>query len=135
MNKDKDVAEVKSVFQEYEAALSAGDISRIANLFAHDAIVIPGEAISLTDSEAVKSWYKNALEQFTAKQTTRFDELEITGDSAFLRISYTTTLSPKSGGETTTVNGKGSVVYRRQADGSWKAARVIWVGDKALPSK
>jgi uncharacterized protein (TIGR02246 family) len=133
MSKDQDIAAIKSVMREYETALGAGDLSRLVSIFTHDAVVIPGVASAVRGREAIESWYQNALAQFTAKQTTKFDELEVTGDSAFLRLSFTTAFTAKPSGEPTEVKGKAMGIYNRQADGSWKAARVMWISDKPLP--
>lgn len=134
MSKDQDIAAIKSLFQEYEAALSTGDISRIVTVFTDDAVVIPGVASALTGRESIKSWYQNALSQFTGKQTTYFDEVEVTGDSAFVRASFTTSFAPKSGGEPIILNGKFMGIFKRRADGSWKETRGMWIGDKPLPT-
>jgi hypothetical protein len=57
-------------------------------------------------------------------QTTNFDEFEFSGDSGLVPASFTTVFTPKGGGKTTSLNGKGMLIYKRQADGSWKTARV-----------
>jgi len=134
MSKDQDIAAIKSVMREYETALGAGDFSRLVTIFTHDAVVIPGVASAVSGRDAIKSWYQDALTQFSAKQTTNFDEVDVAGDSAFLRISFETAFTAKAGGAPTVVGGKAMGIYKRQADGSWKAARIMWIGDKPLPT-
>ena len=134
MSKDKDAASVKSFLREYEAAIGAGDISRIASMFAQDAVVMPQDGSVLTGREAIKSWYQNALAGSKAKQTTSVDEIEVTGDSAFVRGSFTLSFAAKGGGHPNEVNGTSMAIYKRQVDGPWEASRVMWTTYKPFPA-
>jgi ketosteroid isomerase-like protein len=53
----------------------------------------------------------------------------VAGEYAFERARYQATIIPKNGGATITESGKHIVVYRRQADGSWKVLWEIWNSD------
>lgn len=134
MSKEKDVASLRSFLHEYEAAMAAGDISTLANSFLPDAIVMPQDGSVLIGREAIKSWYQSVLADSKAKQLTTVDEMEVTGDSAFLRMSFTTSFTPKAGGKPTDVSGKAIAIDKRQPDGSWKGSRLMWTTDKPLPA-
>jgi ketosteroid isomerase-like protein len=53
-------------------------------------------------------------------------EARVSGDLGLLRGTYTLSMVPKVGGETTEFDGKYLTVFERQADGSWKIARDIF---------
>jgi len=55
-----------------------------------------------------------------------FDELNVAGDWAFARGPFELRLTPKPGGEPVVDRGKFIDVFRRQGDGSWRFARVIF---------
>jgi len=50
----------------------------------------------------------------------------IGGNLAFHEYVYTMQATPKAGGQPATGYGKGVVVLRREANGSWKILRNIW---------
>ncbi len=52
-------------------------------------------------------------------------EIRVLGDHAFDRGTFAFTATPKSGGDTTHAQGKYFWLYSRDADGSWKLARMI----------
>ncbi len=52
--------------------------------------------------------------------TVKYEEVEASGDWAFVRGTYTQTVTPKAGGAATLVDGKFLAIWKRQADGSWK---------------
>jgi len=66
-----------------------------------------------------------AFEKFHVDQSVVSDEIVATGEWAFDRSRATTTLTPVAGGTPVTVRSKAITILRRQADGSWKIARVI----------
>jgi ketosteroid isomerase-like protein len=75
-----------------------------------------------TYREYAQPWFdeSNIEEKITYK------EIEVFGDLAFVRSSYKIHVTPKAGGETTLMNGKGMWILKRQADVSWKGTHCIW---------
>jgi len=59
------------------------------------------------------------------------EDIQVSGDWAFLRLSFTDSITPKAGGETTANVGKWVLIFERQADGSWRIATEIWNSDAA----
>ncbi|MEE8586821.1 MAG: hypothetical protein V3T83_18425 [Acidobacteriota bacterium] len=61
-------------------------------------------------------------------------EVEVAGDWAFDRGTYTITLTPKAGGEPVFEDeAKYLTITKRQPDGSWKIYRTISNSDRPLP--
>ena len=60
------------------------------------------------------------------------DKVEVHGDWAFARSSFSYSMTLKEGGETTTRAGKELDVFKRQADGSWKIYMECWNYDALL---
>jgi uncharacterized protein (TIGR02246 family) len=121
----QDVAAIKALSDDYIAALNAGDAAALADLFTEDAILMGVDAPAAIGKETIQSGMQAFFDQFTSKLTGSTEEVEVAGDWAFSRDSYTGTLTPKAGGEPTELKLKGLTVYKRQPDGSWKYYRAI----------
>ena len=71
---------------------------------------------------------------FDWETTSVLDEAEIAGDWIFSRGSFTLSMTPKEGGETSTSIGKSLDILKRQADGSWKIYVQSWNYDAPPPA-
>ena len=69
------------------------------------------------------------FETYSARQTLVNDEVVVAGDWAWMRGHFTTELTPRSGEPTRRESGKHLVIWRRDPDGAWRAARDIWNTD------
>jgi ketosteroid isomerase-like protein len=65
------------------------------------------------------------LEQFDRHIVYVSAEVRVIGDCGFDRGSFTSTVAPRSGGDTSQETGKYLFLYSRAADGSWKIACAI----------
>ena len=71
--------------------------------------------------ENITKYFEPSFELFSVNVAVYGDtEIQISGDMAFSRGTYTLSLTPKEGGATTTFNGKWLDIEKRQTDGSWK---------------
>ena len=57
------------------------------------------------------------------------EEIEVLGDWAHLRVSYSHIATNKAEGERQAETGKSMWILKRQHDTSWKFSRVIWNAD------
>ena len=73
------------------------------------------------------------FEGMSAELTLSSEEVEVAGDWAFDRGSYTMKMTPKGDGEPMEEKGKYIVILQKQTDGSWKFAREVWNSDDPLP--
>ena len=70
----------------------------------------------------------------TASYSEEAEEIEVAGDWAFSRGTYTFTGTKKAGGKPIQIIGKFIHILKRQPDGSWKLTRDCWNHDKPFPS-
>ncbi|MCX6669721.1 MAG: SgcJ/EcaC family oxidoreductase [Methanothrix sp.] len=108
----------------------AGNASAIADFYAEDAMLLPHNNSPVIGKEAIRSGYKTFLDQFSIKGTSEIAELEVAGDWAFMRGTYTTTVIAKAGGQPVEEDhGNWLWIVKRQRDCSWKIFRAIGVSE------
>lgn len=121
-----DVAAIRALLAEYDALANAGDAAALAELYAEDVIHMPPDAASHVGRGAVLAAMEEMFGANTLQLTSVADEIEVTGDLAFVRITWDETIAPKAGGDTEQMHGNWLVILKRQADGSWKLWRDMW---------
>lgn len=110
----------------WAAAWAAGDAVAIAEFYAEDAVLLPQNQPPIVGKKAIRSGYETVLEQFDVRGGSEVVDLEVGGDWAFMRGTYTTTVTPKEGGPPIEKDhGNWLWIVKRQADGSWKIFRAI----------
>lgn len=127
---ETDKAAIRNLHDQTAAASNAGDL---AALYTEDAIVMPPNEPAVVGKEAIGTWVQGLFEQFTVKETATTEEIQVAGDWAFLRGTYTATMTPKEGGESQEETGKCIHIVQRQPDGSWKNTRIMWNSDEPAP--
>ena len=123
-------AAIRNLHDQTAAASDAGDL---AALYTDDAIVMPPNEPALVGREAIHTWVQGLFEQFSVEETVTTEEVQVAGDWAFLRGTYTFTATPKAEGEPQEETGKCIHIVQRQPDGSWKNTRIIWNSDQPAP--
>jgi len=129
----EDVAAIKALFGKHIAALSAGDAAAVTAVFADNGVMVPPERGAMTGKEAIRWGLRQAFGLFTAKITGESLEVEVAGDWAFARRTYTMTLTAKTGGEQMDVVANWLDILKRQPDGSWKVHLETVNSDRPLP--
>jgi uncharacterized protein (TIGR02246 family) len=123
---EADVEAITQLPAKYAAAENAGDLDGMMAVYTDDAVRMPPNAPALIGQESIRSWTQANLDQNTYQLDNPPEEVQVSGDWAFARGTYTVTVTPKAGGESIQLEGKYLVVFQKQPDGSWKAARDIW---------
>jgi ketosteroid isomerase-like protein len=95
-------------------------------VYENDVISMPPNQPPLIGKWAVRDMWESLLENYSIDASVQVKEVEIAGDWAYERGTYRMTLTPKVGGELIKDEGKYLDILRKQADGSWKYARVSW---------
>jgi ketosteroid isomerase-like protein len=94
------------------------------SLWAADAIQMGQDTPAFIGHEQIGGSYKVFFETFNLKTAIYGEtEVEVSGDLAFSRGTYTLSFTPKEEGPTTHIDGKWLDILKRQADGSWKIYR------------
>ena len=110
----------------FQAAENAGSAEQARALFTDDLVAMGPDAPAISGADTVAAEMRSFYEAFTVEIEYSSQEIEAFGDWGFDRGTYRFTLTPKAGGAPISQTGKYLWLYRRQADGSWKQARVIW---------
>lgn len=131
---EADAAGIVAVVQEYMDAIEAGDLARWVKVNTDDALYMAPDQPRVQGKAAIRKWAKEGwFDPFTMKYDyVRLQELAVAGDWGVgwyeLRIGAT----PKGGGKQIKGTGKTEILFRKQANGSWKYARQIFNWDKPL---
>jgi ketosteroid isomerase-like protein len=126
-----DKQKVSQVGEREIRALSAGNVDSNLAVLTADVVMMPPNQEVLTGSDAVRSWLREGHGQFTFDFRYTDSQVDIAGDWAIERYRGTGTITPKKGGRPIKERVKGIHIYRRQPDGSWLIALVVWNSDLA----
>jgi ketosteroid isomerase-like protein len=123
-----ELQKVGGTIAEEVAAIEDDDIERYLALLADDAVFLPPKLGSLAGEELC-GWLSDFLGQWRVEWLAyKHEEMEIYGDLAFHRYTFSWRLEPKNGGEFRVSHRKGLHILRRSGDGDWKIAREVWNG-------
>jgi len=124
-----DVREVEQMLRRIEAAENTGNAAEIADMLAEDAVImVPNQPVQegkAACARFVADVLAGVVEQFDRRIVYISAEVRVIGDCGFDRGSFTFTVAPRSGGDTSRETGKYLFLYSRAAGGSWKIARAI----------
>ena len=128
-----DQAAVRKVLDEVSRTFDAGDYEAMLALYREDVIV---SATGAPDTVGRDAW-REGLKMLppSVKLKLRFDtkELEIAGDLAYERGTFSVTaVDPAGGADQTVFDGRHIHMFKREADGSWKGWRLFEIQDKSL---
>jgi uncharacterized protein (TIGR02246 family) len=115
-----DPAPINQLRSKYQTAYNAGDAAGVAALFTDDAVSLPDHHAALQGKAAIQQYLQEIFSQFSVTMTITPADTEIVGTFAHEHGSFVIKVTPKTGGETVTDDGKYLVVFERGADGTWK---------------
>ena len=121
-----DEAAIKLVDRQYVDKWNDTDVDGMLEYVADDVVIMGPEEPASVGKEAMRSSYKQWLAENISTWEVSIENIEISGNLAFVRISGTGSNTPKDGGDTKTNVEKGIHVFRRTLDGSWKMIIEIW---------
>jgi uncharacterized protein (TIGR02246 family) len=121
-------AAIRKLPIDWCAAEKARDLDAKMRLFTPDAVFIPPGERPVIGQPAMRTWHEAEWKQNKYECTPIVDEVQIVGESAFVRGTFSGFITPTKGGAPKRDSGNFVDVVRRQLDGSWKIARVIWNG-------
>lgn len=121
--------EITALREAWLAAVRSGDVGRLSSLVADDVVIVHGDGRCIRGRDEFKADFLKAFESFRVDQRVRDPEISIRGNWAFEIARVESTLTPIRRGETRHAVTTTLVALRRQADGTWKVARVIGLLD------
>jgi uncharacterized protein (TIGR02246 family) len=128
-----DVEAIKKLTVDFNTAMSAGNVDKLVSLYTDDAVRVPPNKPPQVGKEAIRSSFQEYLDKFTVQNEGVIVDLKVSGDLAFMRGSWTSINTSKTGGESTRDNGSFVQVVQKQPDGSWKVICNVY-SDESLVS-
>jgi uncharacterized protein (TIGR02246 family) len=124
-------AAIEAANAKFSEAFARGDAKALAAMYTADAIAFPPDSEMIQGNEAIGEFWKATRNG--GAQSAALTTLDVgrSGDVAYETGKVALTVQP-AGKEATTVTAKYVVVWKRQADGSWKLHRDIW---NSVPAK
>lgn len=128
-----DQAAIETLMEEVRQADMSSDIDGLLGCYTDDVVSMPPDLPAVVGKEALRAYYEEAFAQMSIEALTLTpDETQIVGDWAFMRGRFEETVLP-TGGAAFDIVGKFLFVFHREADGSWKIARLIGNLDGPMP--
>jgi ketosteroid isomerase-like protein len=110
-------------------AINDEDIAALSSLTTEGHIMLAPNRPPIVGKAANDALNGGAFEQFDFDETWTPEETVVSGDWAHQRGSFTTTVSPRAGGEPRVVSGSFLRIYQRQPDGEWRMIRDMFNSD------
>jgi ketosteroid isomerase-like protein len=124
---------VKAADALWSKAATARNLDVVLSYYSSDAVVLPANQEMLTSKgDITKAWMTLLDPANTISWNPMYVEASQSGEMVYDVGSYTMVANPKKG-KPTTDHGKYLSVWKKQADGSWKAVADTWNSD--LPAK
>ncbi|HCO96501.1 MAG TPA: hypothetical protein DIU00_21615 [Phycisphaerales bacterium] len=103
-------------------------------IMSHEPAIVGKEAIRTLYQYVFENYSFSSDENYTRMIDVEEMEVEIDGDLGYIWSRYSSTETPKAGGDTIEDHGNQVHIVKRQRDGSWKFALLIATFDQALTS-
>ena len=118
---------VKSLILEALNVIRSDDFERYFDLITDDAVWMMPSSFKDVYLDEARSFYR-FTRKFRFDQETAVDEVVISGDSAYVRVSFDGYLRPKvdDGSPPLRSVSRHIWILQKQSDGTWKIARDIW---------
>ncbi len=128
---ETDVEAFRALIRQLDAEFNAGNLDGVMALYADDAVQMPPNNPIIIGKDSLRSGFEEFFAANTIELSGTVEDIGVSGDWAFLRLSYTQSITPKDGGDTTPEVGKWVLILERQADDSWRITTDIWNADAA----
>jgi uncharacterized protein (TIGR02246 family) len=118
-------AAIEAANAKFSEAFARGDAKVLSAMYTSDAIAFPPESEMIRGNEAIGEFWKTTRDSGIRNAALTTIEVSRSGDVAYEVGKVSLTIQPV-GKEPTTAIAKYVVVWKRQADGSWKLHWDIW---------
>jgi uncharacterized protein (TIGR02246 family) len=122
----EDTAAINALRDAWTAAFNAEDVDTLLGLYTEDAMDMAPNQPTATGHAGLRDMFTAQFGMGQGTATVTSEELQLMGDWAYDRGTFTLTMTPEGGGEPVQVaNDRYLVILRQGADGAWKLARLI----------
>ena len=123
---EADIAAIRAVLEHIEHTFQSGDLDAAMTVFTDDAVIMGQGAPDVVGTEAIRTMYAGMMNQFDIAADLSSDEIEVSGDHAYERGTYTLILTDKASGQIALdVENRYIHIFERQPDGAWKTWRMM----------
>ena len=123
---DEARAEIERLGRQWAEAANTGQVERLIEVYAPDAVILPPGGPTIEGSETIRELFRQEFERFDTRIAFTTQEIEIEGDMAYRRGRYLWRGTPRGSGQTIETTNKFLEVWRRQPDGTWRIAVDMW---------
>jgi ketosteroid isomerase-like protein len=130
---EEDATALRQAFQAQLKAANGADSAGWAAWYVDDAMLLPPDGPAVQGRAEIQKWLAGLPPISNA--VAQAEEIAGRGDLAYIRGSYSMTMTPQGAPAPLALKGKVIQIYRKQADGSWKIARDIFNNDMPVGSQ
>jgi len=113
-------------------AFNRADVEAILDFLTDDLVSMPPNQPQLVGKAASRAWFMEGFKVAPSRLSESIEALQVLGDWAIERVTWTLELQSVGGGVPTKDNGKGLHIWRREGQ-TWKVAQAIWNSDNPMP--
>ena len=119
---DADVKAIRDLDTAAAQAIAAKDLDKVTAFYADDASVLWPDAPVANGMAAIKAALKPMLADKNNSLTSVPEKVDVakSGDLGYSQDAFTITFTDPKTKKVLTMKGKGVLVFKKQADGSWK---------------
>ena len=115
-------AQIEQATARFTETFNRGDVAAIASMYDTAGVVLAPNAPPMRGRQNIEAFWAGARQQGFKTVNLTVNSVELIGDHAIELGSYALVFQPPGQGEMTD-RGKYLVIWRRQADGTWKLYR------------
>lgn len=117
---------IRAGHEQFIEACRNGDVDSVVSIISEDCVWMPANETTMYDREEIREWFEEYFEHFrlaALAETERF--VTVLTDCAIERWAYSVAILPVQGGERIRDDGRFLMIWKREADGTWKIAQFI----------
>jgi len=119
-------SQISAINTKFDNAFNAKNAAAIGELYAADAVVMPAPAgTPVVGAAAIQEFFQGLITAGVIEHQLTLTEAVADGNLAYQRGKWAGAMMNEKG-EKQTFGGNVHLVYRKQADSSWKAVTHIW---------
>lgn len=118
-------AAIEAVNAQFIAAYTAGDAATVTSLFTEDALVLPPDASEIRGPAEIEALWQSWLDAGITNLVITTKSVEGSGDTAY-EVGEFSADAPDGNGGMLKATGNFVVVWKRDADGTWKYHIDTW---------
>jgi ketosteroid isomerase-like protein len=125
--------QILDLSDEWIAQMRASSVEGMVEFYASGGVAMPPYQQAVAGQESLTAYFQSFFGQGIDQFQMNTDEVNVAGDWAFARGTYSLMAPLEEGGEPVMQTGKWGSIDERQADGSWKIVGNLWNTDAPPP--